>query len=104
MVALLSPPPPNGGFVLFVFCLRRSASRRYVAEFHNPDDEPLHPRPPVRVELDDSVRLKPKEYRDKLYEEIHRRKREARRAEQKLFAKPSNTILVEHEETMPEPF
>ena len=79
-------------------------TRSYVAEFHNPDDEPLHPRPPVKIDIDDSSKLKPKDYRDKLYDEIHRRKRDARRDQQKLFARPSNTILVEHEETMPEPF
>ena len=56
------------------------------------------------IDIDDSSKLKPKDYRDKLYDEIHRRKRDARRDQQKLFARPSNTILVEHEETMPEPF
>merc|ERR1719446_414516 len=51
----------------------------YVAEFHNPDEEPVFPYGPIFINLDDNVKLSAADYRDKLYREISKRKKEMRR-------------------------
>ena len=48
----------------------------FIAEFHNPDDEPDYPNGPITISLDDNQKLTASDYRDKLYREINdRRKR-----------------------------
>lgn len=51
----------------------------YVAEFHNPDDEPSYPYGPIYITIDDNTKLHAPDYRDRLYKEISKRKKEMRR-------------------------
>ena len=50
----------------------------YVAQFHNPAEEPVCERP-VRIIIDDNVKYSISEYRDRLYNEIIKKKRDLRR-------------------------
>jgi len=49
----------------------------YVAQFHNEADEPACPRV-LRIQIDDNTKYSAADYRDRLYREIARRKKEAR--------------------------
>ncbi|KAL3154564.1 hypothetical protein ABBQ32_014021 [Trebouxia sp. C0010 RCD-2024] len=51
----------------------------YVAHFHNPEDEPVAAGP-ITIPVDDNKKISMLEYRDKLYNEILKRKKEQRRA------------------------
>mmetsp|Transcript_12584 Transcript_12584/g.37837 ORF Transcript_12584/g.37837 Transcript_12584/m.37837 type:complete len:467 (+) Transcript_12584:365-1765(+) len=50
----------------------------YVAQFHNAEDEPSHPTA-ITVPIDDNHKYSIEEYREKLYMEIVKRKKELRR-------------------------
>jgi len=50
----------------------------YLYDFHNPDDEPSAPKP-IRLPLDENKKYSIREYRDKLYEEILRKKKAVRK-------------------------
>lgn len=54
----------------------------FVAEFHSEEEEPVYPHGPIRLPLDDNTKLTATQYRDRLYQEITERRREARKAEQ----------------------
>lgn len=54
----------------------------YVADFHNEEDEPVYPHSPCRLPIDDNTKLSAAEYRDRLYQEIANRRRDARKKEQ----------------------
>ncbi|CAM9279762.1 unnamed protein product, partial [Choristocarpus tenellus] len=59
----------------------------YVAEFHNPDDEPDYPHGTIQITIeksvvDDNTKLSAADYRDMLYRDINSRRKEARRVEQ----------------------
>ncbi|CAM9605339.1 unnamed protein product [Ectocarpus sp. 8 AP-2014] len=59
----------------------------YVAEFHNPDDEPDYPHGAIQITIDkgvvdDNTKLSAADYREMLYKDINNRRKEARRAEQ----------------------
>ena len=49
----------------------------YVAKFHDAANEPVMPGP-VRIPIDDNTKFGIAEYRDKLYGEVVRRRRETR--------------------------
>jgi mitogen-activated protein kinase 15 len=49
----------------------------YVRQFHNPADEPACPRI-LRIQIDDNTKYTAADYRDRLYKEIARKKKEAR--------------------------
>lgn len=49
----------------------------YVSQFHNPADEPACPKI-IRIPVPDSTKHSAPEYRDRLYKEIARKKKEAR--------------------------
>jgi mitogen-activated protein kinase 15 len=49
----------------------------YVAKFHDPANEPVLSEP-VRIPIDDNTKFSIAEYRDKLYGEVVRRRRETR--------------------------
>lgn len=49
----------------------------YVSQFHNADDEPACPRV-IRIQIDDNTKYTAAEYRERLYKEISRKRREAR--------------------------
>ncbi|KAI5078916.1 hypothetical protein GOP47_0006587 [Adiantum capillus-veneris] len=50
----------------------------YLAQFHNPMDEPVCNRG-IRIPIDDNTKFTIQEYRERLYSEIVRRKKEIRR-------------------------
>uniref|UniRef100_A0A0G4FW47 Mitogen-activated protein kinase n=1 Tax=Chromera velia CCMP2878 TaxID=1169474 RepID=A0A0G4FW47_9ALVE len=50
----------------------------YVAQFHNPEDEPDCGRI-IRIPIDDNTKFSVAEYRDKLYQEVVRKKKDLRR-------------------------
>jgi len=49
-----------------------------VAQFHNPDEEPNCTRKIV-IPIDDNQKFSIREYRNKLYSDIHKRKKELRK-------------------------
>jgi len=51
----------------------------YVAQFHNEADEPPCPRV-LKIQIDDNTKYSAADYRDRLYREIARRKKEAKDA------------------------
>jgi len=53
----------------------------FVAEFHNPDDEPSYPEGCIRIAIDDNTKLSAADYRERLYREIGNRRKEARKKE-----------------------
>lgn len=54
----------------------------YVSEFHNEEEEPVYPHGPLRLPIDDNTKLTAEQYRERLYEEITNRRKEARVKEQ----------------------
>ena len=50
----------------------------YVAQFHNPDEEPICTRK-IHIPIDDNQKFSIREYRNKLYSDIHKRKKELRK-------------------------
>ena len=50
----------------------------YVAQFHNPEDEPVCTRK-INIPIDDNQKFSIREYRNKLYADIHKRKKELRK-------------------------
>ena len=50
----------------------------YVAQFHNTDDEPICARK-INIPIDDNQKFSIREYRNKLYSDIHKRKKELRK-------------------------
>jgi len=50
----------------------------YLAQFHNPADEPLCDHR-ILIPVDDNIKYSVQEYREKLYSEIVQRKKELRR-------------------------
>lgn len=50
----------------------------YVAQFHNAEDEPVCTRR-ISIPIDDNQKFSIREYRNKLYSDIHRRKKELRK-------------------------
>jgi len=50
----------------------------YVAQFHNEQDEPLGPDH-IKISIDDNQKFGIREYRNKLYQDIHNKKKEERR-------------------------
>lgn len=57
----------------------------YCAQFHNPHDEPVAPAP-ITIPIDDNTKYSISEYRERLYLEIVRRKKELRRAQKERDA------------------
>jgi len=58
----------------------KALKHKYVAQFHNPDDEPICEKK-IYIPIDDNTKLSMREYRDKLYQEIAKKKNEQRKAE-----------------------
>lgn len=76
----------------------------FVADFHDPDDEPVYSDGPIRLDLDDYQVYSVDDYRTAIYETIFKRKVEARKLELKLMTNPGKVALMDHEDTLPEPF
>ena len=75
----------------------------FVAEFHDPDDEPIFGQKVV-LGLDDYQLHTAGEYRGAISDAIFKRKVSARKLERGLMMNPAKVVLMEHEETLPEPF
>ena len=64
-------------------CSSEDALRHpYVAEFHNPADEPTFPNGPCTIAINDNKKLSAGDYRERLYSEITERRKAARMREQ----------------------
>ena len=50
----------------------------YVSQFHNEDDEPVCSKT-INITMDDNHKFSIREYREKLYSDIHKRKKELRK-------------------------
>ena len=50
----------------------------YVAQFHNPEEEPICEKK-IFIPIDDNQKFSIREYRNKLYSDIHKRKKEMRK-------------------------
>lgn len=50
----------------------------YVSQFHNPEDEPTCNKK-INIPIDDNQKFSIREYRNKLYADIHKRKKELRK-------------------------
>ena len=50
----------------------------YVASFHQPEEEPVASRP-IEIPMNDNIKYSIAEYREKLYHDIMKRKKEIRR-------------------------
>ncbi len=53
----------------------------YVSDFHNEEEEPVYPYGPLRLPIDDNVKLTAPQYRERLYQEITNRRKESRKKE-----------------------
>ena len=58
----------------------------YVADFHNPAEEPVYPFGAITIAIDDNTKLQAADYRDRLYKEISKQKKEMRRRREKMAA------------------
>jgi mitogen-activated protein kinase 15 len=58
-------------------CLRHI----YVTEFHSEEDEPVYPHGPLKLPIDDNIKLTHNQYRERLYQEITNRRRDSRKQE-----------------------
>jgi mitogen-activated protein kinase 15 len=65
----------------------------FMAEFHDPEDEPSREGGPVRLETDDNTLVRPTDYRRMLYAEIERRRQDVRQNELGNLKKPSQAAL-----------
>jgi len=74
---------------LFRLCMQFNPTKRpaakdtlghpYVVQFHSPEDEFDCDRP-IRIPIDDNTKLTVEDYRDRLYNEVLRKKKEQRRS------------------------
>ena len=60
------------------FTAEQALEHPYVSEFHNIDDEPSCERV-IEIAIDDNTKFSIREYRDKLYQEIMKKKKEQRK-------------------------
>lgn len=60
-------------------------SHPYVAQFHSPEDEPNCDER-INIPIDDNQKFSIREYRNKLYDDIHRRKKEIRKKIARAYA------------------
>eukprot|EP01023_Acetabularia_acetabulum_P021148 TRINITY_DN21067_c0_g1_i9.p1 TRINITY_DN21067_c0_g1~~TRINITY_DN21067_c0_g1_i9.p1 ORF type:complete len:241 (+),score=31.23 TRINITY_DN21067_c0_g1_i9:229-951(+) len=67
----------------------------YVRQFHNSADEPVR-RHPITIPIDDNVKYSISEYREMLYGEIIRRKKELKRRLRERESIPSSSSASHH--------
>jgi len=65
----------------------------YVVQFHNPDEEFPCERP-IRIPIDDNKKLPVEEYRDRLYNEVLRKKKEQRRSHRRNLEMQQQQAVV----------
>lgn len=80
------PPPPRvsrttcaGGILGTPPRSTEALKHPYVVQFHNPDDE-FECERPIRIPIDDNTKLTVVDYRERLYEQVLRKKKEQRRS------------------------
>ena len=73
-----------------------------VAEFHDADDEPSSTK--ICLGLNDKELSRATEYQQAISNAVSKQKLTARQLERALMANPATAILMENEETLPEPF
>lgn len=73
-----------------------------MSEFHDADDEPVTSK--LLLPHNDYQLLATSEYREAIYDAVFKRKLAARKLERSLMTNPAAAILLENEETLPEPF
>ena len=71
-------------------------------KFHDADDEPSSTK--ICLGLNDKQLFRAIEYQRAICDAVSKRKLTARKLERALMANPARTILMENEETLPEPF
>ena len=60
------------------FTAEQCLEHPFVAQFHNPEDEPVCNKK-INIPIDDNQKFSIREYRNKLYADIHKRKKELRK-------------------------
>ncbi len=65
-------------FYLSRLTAEQALKHPYVAQFHNPDEEPICTKK-IHIPIDDNQKFSIKEYRNKLYSDIHKRRKEMRK-------------------------
>jgi mitogen-activated protein kinase 15 len=100
----LLPTAPSDAIDFIRACLVFNPTRRltaeralrhpYVAQFQNPADEPVC-KYPIRIPLDDNVKLTVNDYKYRLYDEIIKRKRDGRIAANENSAVPPVQVIPE---------
>jgi len=88
------PSASNEGLDLMRHCMYFNPNRRlsasealrhpYCVQFHNPEDE-FDCERPIRMPLDDNVKLTVTDYRERLYNEVLRKKKEQRRSHRRTL-------------------
>jgi mitogen-activated protein kinase 15 len=68
--------------------VEQALDHQYVSDFHDPDKEIICNKP-IQIGLDDNIKCSVKEYRQKLYDDILKRKKEIRK---KLLSMQKKTI------------
>jgi len=75
------------------FTAEQALEHPFVAEFHNLDDEPSCDRV-IEIAIDDNTKFSIREYRDKLYQEIMKKKKEQRKVILENTFIPNNVPVV----------
>jgi mitogen-activated protein kinase 15 len=65
----------------------------YVSEFHNEEEEPIYPYGPLKLPIDDNVKLTAPQYRERLYQEITNRRRENRKKDTSTHGNSAQTMV-----------
>jgi len=93
-LAEMFPRASSEALDLLRLCFQFNPSRRisakdslrhpYVVQFHNPDDEFDCDRV-IRIPVDDNTKLRVQDYRDQIYNEVLRKKKEQRRSHRRTL-------------------
>ena len=85
----LMPNCPTDALDLIKKCLQFNPKKRitvqealehpYVKDFHVPSDEPHFPNPPIKISLDDDVKLSVNDYIERIYAEVSKKRKELRK-------------------------
>jgi mitogen-activated protein kinase 15 len=72
----------------------------YVIQFHNPEDEPSCERA-IRIPIDDNTKLTVQDYRERLYDEVLRKKKEQRRIHRRNL-EMEQEVMRQHQQAAPQ--
>lgn len=89
MITDVFPTASNEAIDLIRSCFHFNPNKRpsaeellkhvYVSEFHNEEEEPIYPYGPLKLPIDDNIKLTETQYRERLYQEITNRRKESRK-------------------------